>query len=92
MKAPADLNSEAKENLAGPNPAPPPFTVWYLSFANFPTMSSLLLPLLISSVVVARQVHISVDASSSMGVFPPVARFFGADVSADEAQTSLTGN
>jgi len=55
-------------------------------------MSSLLLPLLISSVVVARQVHISVDASSSMGVFPPVARFFGADVSADEAQTSLTGN
>jgi len=53
-------------------------------------MSSLLLPILISSVVVARQVHISVDASSSMGVLPPVARFFGADVSTDESQTSST--
>jgi len=62
------------------------------SFACFPTMSSLLLPLLISSVVVARQVHISVDASSSMGVLPPVARFFGADVSTDESQTLLTMN
>ncbi|KAK0316478.1 hypothetical protein LTR01_000226 [Friedmanniomyces endolithicus] len=42
-------------------------------------MSSLLLPILISSAVAARHVHISVDASSSMGVLPPVARFFGAD-------------
>ncbi|KAK4897951.1 hypothetical protein LTR27_004335 [Elasticomyces elasticus] len=42
-------------------------------------MSSLLVTLLICSSAVARQVNISVDAGCSVGVLPPVARFFGAD-------------
>ncbi|KAK5718458.1 hypothetical protein LTR15_008187 [Elasticomyces elasticus] len=42
-------------------------------------MFGLLVTLLICSSAVARQVNISVDAGCSVGVLPPVARFFGAD-------------